>query len=126
MLVVEDEPKVSAFIKSGLEEQGCEVDVAYDGQMGEKLALSNSYNIHIFDIIVPYINGLDLCKKVKEVKPNVPVLMLTALGTTDDKVTGLEAGADDYLLKPFEFKELMARIRALTRRTFASPEGSRP
>jgi len=122
ILVVEDEPKVSAFIKSGLEEHDCEVDVAYDGQMGEKLALSKSYNLIMLDIIIPYMNGLELCKKIKSQKPNTPILMLTALGTTDDKVTGFESGADDYLVKPFEFKELMVRIKALTRRNFATEE----
>lgn len=122
ILVIEDEPKVSAFIKSGLEENNCVVDIAYDGQIGEKLAFANEYNIVILDIIIPYINGLELCKKIKSKKPDIPILMLTALGTTDDKVTGFEAGADDYLVKPFEFKELLVRIKALTRRTFTVPE----
>jgi DNA-binding response OmpR family regulator len=124
VLVVEDEPKVSAFIKTGLEENECDVDVAYDGQIGEKLALSKEYNIIILDIIIPYINGLELCKKIKTTKPDTPILMLTALGTTDDKVTGFESGADDYLVKPFEFKELIARIKALTRRAFTVAEVS--
>ncbi len=120
ILVVEDEPKVAAFIKSGLEEQNCEVDVAYDGQIGERLALSNVYNIILLDIIMPMINGLELCKRIKQSKPNTPILMLTALGTTDDKVSGFESGADDYLVKPFEFKELMVRIKALTRRSYSN------
>ena len=120
ILVVEDEPKVAAFIKSGLEEQNCEVDVAYDGQIGERLALSNVYNIILLDIIMPMINGLELCKRINQSKPNTPILMLTALGTTDDKVSGFESGADDYLVKPFEFKELMVRIKALTRRSYSN------
>jgi len=120
ILVVEDEPKVAAFVKSGLEEQNCEVDVAYDGQIGERLALSNVYNIILLDIIMPMINGLELCKRIKQSKPNTPILMLTALGTTDDKVSGFESGADDYLVKPFEFKELMVRIKALTRRSYSN------
>lgn len=123
VLVVEDEPKVSAFIKSGLEENNFIVDVAYDGTMGERLALSNTYNIVILDIIIPFQSGLELCKKIKAVKPSVPILLLTALGTTDDKVIGFESGADDYLVKPFEFMELLARVKALTRRTFSAPEG---
>ncbi|MFZ1809112.1 MAG: response regulator transcription factor [Cyclobacteriaceae bacterium] len=122
VLVVEDEPKVSAFIKTGLEENEFEVDIAYDGQIGEKLALSKEYNIILLDIIIPYINGLELCKKIKAVRPDTPILMLTALGTTDDKVTGFESGADDYLVKPFEFKELLVRIKALTRRAFTVSE----
>lgn len=124
VLVIEDEPKVSAFIKAGLEEHECEVDIAFDGLIGEKLALTMDYNIIILDIIIPYINGLELCKKIKSSKPGIPIIMLTALGTTDDKVTGFESGADDYLVKPFEFKELLARIKALTRRSFTVAEVS--
>jgi len=116
ILVVEDEPKVATFIKEGLVNLQHEVDVAYDGQMGEKLALKNPYQVIILDIIIPVISGLELCKRIKRSKPDVPVLMLTALGTTDDKVTGFEAGADDYLVKPFEFRELVARINALSKR----------
>lgn len=117
ILVVEDEPKVVAFIKNGLEEQGYEVDVAFDGQMGERLALKNSYDIILLDVIIPYINGYELCKKIREKNQKVPIIMLTALGTTDDKVVGFDSGADDYLVKPFEFKELIARIKAHTKRT---------
>lgn len=116
ILVIEDEPKVAAFIKEGLENLRYEVDIAYDGQMGEKLALKNPYQVIILDIIIPLINGVELCRRIKSVKPGTPILMLTALGTTDDKVTGFEAGADDYLVKPFEFRELVARINALSKR----------
>ena len=116
ILVIEDEQKVAAFIKSGLEQNQYEVDLAYDGFIGEKLALTRNYNVVLLDIIIPSINGLDLCKKIKQQKPNLPILMLTALGTTSDKVQGFDSGADDYLLKPFEFVELVARIRALTKR----------
>lgn len=118
VLIVEDEPKVATFIKMGLEEQNCDVDIAFDGEIGERLAMAGNYNIILLDIIVPFINGVELCKRIKAIKPNTPILMLTALGTTDDKVIGFEAGADDYLVKPFEFKELMMRIKALTRRGF--------
>lgn len=106
ILVVEDEPKVAAFIKQGLEEQGYEVDVVYDGQMGKKFAINKTYDIMLLDIIIPYINGIELCKHIKEEKSNMPILMLTALGTTEDKVSGFDSGTDDYLVKPFEFKEL--------------------
>lgn len=117
ILVVEDEQKVAAFLKNGLEEQRYTVDVAYDGYTGEKLALSKDYQLILMDVIIPVVNGIELCKKIKNVKPDVPILMLTALGTTDDKLTGFDSGADDYLVKPFEFKELIARIKALTKRT---------
>ena len=116
ILIIEDEPKVVAFLKKGLEEQGYDVDVAYDGQMGEKLAIKSGYDLIILDIIIPNINGVELCKRIRSRNIQVPVLMLTALGTTDDKVEGFDAGADDYLVKPFEFKELLARIKALTKR----------
>lgn len=117
ILVVEDEPKVVEFLKKGLEEQDYEVDIAFDGQMGERLSSKNSYDVILLDVILPYINGYELCKKIRENNQKVPVIMLTALGTTDDKLTGFDAGADDYIVKPFEFKELIARIKALTKRT---------
>lgn len=116
ILLVEDEPKLSDFISKGLTESGFEVELAYDGQIGKTLALRNQYDLLILDVIVPYINGIELCKVVREHKKEVPILMLTALGTVEDKVTGLDAGADDYLVKPFEFRELLARVRSLTRR----------
>ncbi|MBT1706177.1 response regulator [Chryseosolibacter indicus] len=117
VLVVEDEQKVAAFLKNGLEEQGYSVDLAYDGYTGEKLALSKNYTIALLDVIIPVTNGIELCKKIKTVKPDMPVLLLTALGTTDDKLAGFDSGADDYLVKPFEFKELVARIKVLTKRS---------
>jgi two-component system copper resistance phosphate regulon response regulator CusR len=120
VLVIEDEQQVSAFIKQGLEEKSFEVDVAYDGNIGERLALSRNYDVVLLDIVIPGINGFDLCKILKKERPNLPVLMLTTLGTTADKVTGFDAGADDYLLKPFEFDELTARLKALVRRSSTS------
>jgi DNA-binding response OmpR family regulator len=116
ILVIEDEQKVAAFLKSGLEEKGYKVDLAYDGYTGEKLVHNNDYQLILLDVIIPHTNGIELCKKIKAVQPGIPVLMLTALGTTDDKVTGFDAGADDYLVKPFEFAELLARVKVLTRR----------
>jgi two-component system, OmpR family, copper resistance phosphate regulon response regulator CusR len=121
ILVVEDEQKVAAFLKNGLGEHGYAVDLAYDGYTGEKLALSKPYDLILLDVVIPVVNGIDLCKKIKSAKPELPILMLTALGTTDDKVSGFDSGADDYLVKPFEFKELLARIRALTKRTSPKP-----
>lgn len=117
ILIVEDEPQVAEFIRRGLREKGYESEVAYDGQIGELLASKGNFDLIILDVILPLINGYDLCKRIREKNLQVPVLMLTALGTTHDKVTGFDAGADDYLVKPFEFEELMARIRALTKRS---------
>ena len=116
LLLIEDEPKTVQSIKQGLEENGYEVDIAYDGLMGKQLAKNNVYQLIISDIIIPGINGIELCREIRKAGDETPILMLTALGSTDDKVTGLDAGADDYLVKPFEFKELLARVRALTKR----------
>lgn len=116
ILLIEDEPKVVEFLKKGLEELGFEVYIAFDGQMGERLALKNTYDIILMDVIMPMINGYELCRRIREKNQSVPIIMLTALGDTDDKLTGFDAGADDYLVKPFEFKELLARIKALTKR----------
>lgn len=113
LLIVEDEPKVASFIKKGLEENHYEAEIAYDGFSGEKLAQMYKYDMFILDIIIPGISGLDLCKKLKKMNPDIPVLMLTALGTTDDKIIGFDSGADDYMIKPFEFRELLARIKVL-------------
>lgn len=116
ILIIEDEVKTIQSIKQGLEEHQWEVDIAYDGTIGYQLATRSAYALIICDIILPGMNGLELVRKLREATISVPVLMLTALGTTDDKIVGLDAGADDYLVKPFEFRELMARVRALTRR----------
>jgi DNA-binding response OmpR family regulator len=116
ILIVEDEPKVASFIKKGLEENNYDAEVAYDGLMAEKLVRSNQFDLFILDIIIPGINGLELCKRLKIINSNIPVLMLTALGTTDDKIIGFEAGASDYLVKPFEFRELLARVKVLLKR----------
>ncbi|MCE7038918.1 response regulator transcription factor [Dyadobacter sp. CY312] len=116
LLLIEDEPKTVQSLKQGLEEDGYEVDIAYDGLIGKQLAKNNTYQLIISDIIIPGINGIELCREIRSWGDETPILMLTALGTTDDKVTGLDAGADDYLVKPFEFKELVARVRALTKR----------
>jgi two-component system, OmpR family, copper resistance phosphate regulon response regulator CusR len=116
ILLIEDERKTIQFIKKGLEENGYTVDTAEDGKSGKNLAFRNQYNLIITDVILPGLNGRDLCKELRTAKIETPILMLTALGDTDDVVAGLDSGADDYLAKPFEFKELLARIRSLTKR----------
>ncbi|CAN5918474.1 response regulator transcription factor [soil metagenome] len=122
ILIVEDEPKVAAFLKKGLSEQGYEVELAYDGTVGVKLALEQEFDLVILDVILPGISGVEVCRQIREAKSNLFILMLTALGSTDEKIMGLDSGADDYLVKPFEFQELLARIRALSRR---SQEGAK-
>ena len=116
ILLIEDEARLAELIKRGLEEQSYSVTVAFDGQMGKKLALSNAFDLIITDIILPKINGLDLCKEIRSARPDVPIIMLTAMGTTDDKVEGFDAGADDYLVKPVDLRELYVRIRVLLKR----------
>jgi two-component system, OmpR family, copper resistance phosphate regulon response regulator CusR len=116
ILIVEDEPKLAEFIKKGLEENNCIVEVAYDGQVGKLMAISNPYDILVIDVNLPKINGYDLVSQLRSDSIKTPVLMLTAMGSLSDKLTGFDAGADDYLVKPFEFKELLARLRSLFRR----------
>jgi two-component system, OmpR family, copper resistance phosphate regulon response regulator CusR len=116
ILLVEDDPKISSFVRIGLESNDCIVDTAYDGTIGEKLALSRKYDVIILDIVIPGISGFDLCKKIRNSSIRTPVIILTSLDSVEDKVTGFDCGADDYLSKPFSFQELLARIKALNRR----------
>jgi DNA-binding response OmpR family regulator len=116
ILLVEDDPKISAFVKIGLESNDCLVDVAYDSMIGEKLALSRKYDVIILDVVIPGISGFDLCKKIRNNNNLTPIIMLTSLDSVEDKLTGFDCGADDYLVKPFSFQELFARVKALIRR----------
>ncbi|MBI3134137.1 MAG: response regulator [Bacteroidetes bacterium] len=120
ILIIEDEIKTAESIQKGLQEYHYSVDCAFDGKKGLELALTAGYSLIISDIIMPNMNGIDLCSTLRKSGIQSPILMLTALGTIDDKVIGFEAGADDYLVKPFEFKELLARVRALLKRPFFS------
>ena len=116
ILVVEDEKKVASFIKKGLQQEGYAVDTVYDGQEAIQNAAAFDYDLVILDLMLPKRLGLDVLHEVRAKKPSLPFLVLTAKGSTEDKVAGLDAGADDYLIKPFAFAELSARIRALLRR----------
>lgn len=116
ILVVEDEQKVAEFIKKGLEENGFKVDIVHDGILAKHMAFANQYDLILLDIIIPKLNGIELAKELRIGKINTPILMLTALGKTDDKLVGFDSGADDYLTKPFEFRELLARVKVLTKR----------
>lgn len=116
ILIIEDDERIAHLVQRGMEEQGYRTMLAYDGLSGKKLALSQDFDLIITDIVLPKMDGLDLCKEVRLQKPGIPILMLTALGTTDDKVEGFDAGADDYLVKPFDLRELHVRIRALLKR----------
>ncbi|TGD82576.1 response regulator transcription factor [Hymenobacter wooponensis] len=121
ILLVEDEPKVASFLHQGLTEQQHTVDLALEGLLGLRLALAGGYDLIILDTLLPGLSGLEVCRQVRAHDAGVPILMLTALGETDDKIRGLDAGADDYLVKPFAFQELLARIRALARRRHEAP-----
>ncbi|MFQ5988597.1 MAG: winged helix-turn-helix domain-containing protein [Candidatus Methylomirabilales bacterium] len=116
VLVVEDEKKLSSFIKKGLEEEGNAVDVAPDGEEGLAMALDGVHDLIILDIQLPRLDGLSVLQELRKKKVSTPVLLLTVRATIEDKVLGLDAGADDYLTKPFAFQELLARVRALLRR----------
>lgn len=116
VLLIEDEVKTAQFLKQGLEEQGFRVDLAYDGNQGQVMALEYRHDVVVTDIVMPGLDGKSLCKQIRDAGRHVPILMLTALGTTEDVVSGLESGADDYLTKPFAFEELVARIHSLARR----------
>lgn len=116
ILVVEDEKRVADLLKIGLEENGYQVLVAYDGEMGLRLFQTNSFQLVISDIILPKLNGFELCQEIRKADEQIPILMLTALGTADDKLEGFDVGADDYMVKPFDFRELLARVKVLLKR----------
>lgn len=116
ILVVEDEHKIAGSIKRGFEQELWSTDVAYDGEEGFDLASTGNYDVIVLDIMLPKMDGVSVCKKLRQENIDTPVLMLTAKGTLGDKVDGFDSGADDYLVKPFAFEELLARVKALSRR----------
>jgi len=121
VLVAEDEKKVALSIKRGLEENGFNVDVAYDGTIAMHMFNENKYDVLIIDLNLPGINGFDICKNIRQKNSLISILMLTALSGLESKLNGFDAGTDDYMVKPFEFKELLARIRALIKRKNQTP-----
>ncbi|MFN3918081.1 MAG: response regulator transcription factor [Flavobacteriales bacterium] len=125
ILVVEDEAHVVSFIKKGLTEEGYDVTVALDGNSGLHLFQHNSFDLIVLDIMLPGLNGIEVCKEIRKTNNTVPVLFLSALGTSENIVLGLEIGADDYLVKPFKFIELLARIKTLLRRSELFPRSER-
>lgn len=120
ILIVEDEPKVANALKQGFEENHLLADVAYDGQMGKRMALAGSYQLIILDLNLPHLNGYDLCSEIRKHNTKVPVIMLTALGAMEDKIQAFDTGADDYMVKPFDFRELLARVNVFLKRSEAS------
>lgn len=122
ILLVEDEVKVAAFIKKGLEKQGFTVEIAADGREGKQFFEEKTYDLAILDVNLPYIDGVELAAYIRSKNTQIPILMLTALGTTADKLNGFDAGVDDYLVKPFDFMELIARLKALLKRAAKATE----
>lgn len=116
ILIVEDEKRVADLLKAGLEEAGYNISVAYDGAMGLRFFQSNHVDLVISDIMLPRLDGFELCREIRAINKDTPIIMLTALGSTDDKLDGFDSGADDYMVKPFDFRELNARIKVLLRR----------
>lgn len=117
ILIIEDEKKVVSFIKSGLKSEGFTVETAYDGEEGLFKAKEDDYDLIVLDIMLPKMDGISLCKELRKAGKNLPIIMLTARDAVEDRIAGLNAGADDYLTKPFSFAELLARIQALSRRS---------
>lgn len=127
ILLIEDEANVVSFIKKGLSEEGYEMSVAFDGETGLKMALAHRYDLIILDIMLPGKNGLEVCRAIRAENDLSPILFLTALGTAENVVIGLDTGADDYLVKPFKFIELQARVKSLLRRSTAQAQtGGQP
>lgn len=116
ILIIEDDQRIAQNISKGLEEKGFETEIAFDGKIGLKFALNQEFDLILLDINMPAMNGYEVCKEIRKKNTNVPIIMLTALGETEDKIEGFENGADDYIVKPFDFRELMARINVFLKR----------
>jgi DNA-binding response OmpR family regulator len=117
VLLIEDEPKVAASVKTWLVENGFDVEIAPDGAVGQFLVQNNHYDIILLDLNLPYVSGYEVCKMIRSTRPELPIILVTALGGVEQKLIGFEAGADDYLVKPFDFRELLARMRALLKKS---------
>ncbi len=123
ILIVEDEQRLARLLKKQLEESGYQAEIAYDGYAGKQMIERKSFSLIILDISLPLLNGYDLCKEIRKTNSNIPIIMLTAFSTPDNKVTGFEAGADDYVVKPFDFRELLARVNVFLKRSNPSHAG---
>lgn len=117
VLVIEDEPKVAASVKTWLEENAFDVALAPDGAVGQYLAQINRYDIILLDLHLPFVSGYEVCKTIRTIRPDIPIILVTALGSVEQKLLGFDAGADDYLVKPFDFRELLARMRTLLKKS---------
>jgi two-component system, OmpR family, copper resistance phosphate regulon response regulator CusR len=122
ILIIEDDQRIAQNISKGLEEKGFKTEIAFDGKIGLKFALNQEFDLVLLDINLPAMNGYEVCKEIRKKNTNVPIIMLTALGETEDKIEAFENGADDYLVKPFDFRELMARINVFLKRKGSNTE----
>lgn len=120
ILIVEDEQRLGDILKKQLEESGFNAEIAYDGYVGKQLVEKNSYSLIILDISLPLINGYDLCKEIRKRDNKIPIIMLTAFSTSENKLAGFDVGADDYIVKPFDYRELLARVNVFLRRSDSS------
>ena len=120
ILIVEDEKKIADSLSQGLRENSFQTQVAYDGNLGLSLFKGGVFQLVILDINLPRLNGYDLCRMIRDINPAIPVIMLTAMSSVDNKIEGFDAGADDYILKPFDFRELLVRVRALLKRSHST------
>jgi two-component system, OmpR family, copper resistance phosphate regulon response regulator CusR len=116
ILIIEDDLRIAQNISKGLQEKGFDTEIAYDGKIGLKIALNHDFDLILLDLNLPSLNGYEVCQEIRLKKPVIPIIMLTALGETEDKIEGFEKGADDYLVKPFDFRELLARINVFIKR----------
>lgn len=116
ILIVEDDQRIAQNISKGLSEKGIEAEIAYDGKIGLKMALHNQYDLILLDLNLPSMNGYEVCNQIRKKNTSIPIIMLTALGETEDKIEGFEQGADDYIVKPFDFRELLARVNVFLKR----------
>lgn len=124
ILIIEDGAKVAKAIQQGLQENNLQADVAYDGLMGKKMALSGQYQLIILDLNLPQLNGYEVCREIRQHNARIPVIMLTALGAMEDKIQAFDTGADDYMVKPFDFRELLARVQVFLKRSASNPQGN--
>ena len=124
ILIVEDDQRIAQNISKGLREKGFETEIAYDGMIGSKLGTTGNFDLVILDINLPSMNGYEVCGNIRKKDSQVPIIMLTALGETEDKIEGFEKGADDYIVKPFDFRELLARVNVFLKRAGAETENT--
>jgi two-component system, OmpR family, copper resistance phosphate regulon response regulator CusR len=124
ILIIEDDQRITENLTKGLQEKGFDTEVAFDGQIGLRFGLSGKFDLILLDVNLPVMNGYEVCKKIREKDSQIPIIMLTALGETDDKITGFEHGADDYIVKPFEYRELIARVNVFLKRAYAENENN--